>query len=245
MANSTNEVVNENLLTLIAAVTVSCIDLSSDLKFCLNLFLLFKKIGKSGAQLNKLAGLIAENVSIYCFSVRVFKFCYLHILRENKIGTIYFFFKCPHSMTRSDLIAYLQRVALYSHQLSITAKVKSDIQFIGGEMIVSGVRKSFVVLIFLQPKINYNTIFLVLQPKINYNTIFLVLQPKVNYNTIFLVFKVESATSLIQAAKNLMNAVILTVKSSYIASTNHRTTNQVRASIHQNLSLIYLNSLNV
>ena len=119
----------------------------------LTFFLLFKKIGKSGAQLNKLAGLIAENVSIYCFSVRVFKFCYLHILRENKIGTIYFFFKCPHSMTRSDLIAYLQRVALYSHQLSITAKVKSDIQFIGGEMIVSGVRKSFVVLIFLQPKI--------------------------------------------------------------------------------------------
>ena len=198
----------------------------------LTFFLLFKKIGKSGAQLNKLAGLIAENVSIYCFSVRVFKFCYLHILRENKIGTIYFFFKCPHSMTRSDLIAYLQRVALYSHQLSITAKVKSDIQFIGGEMIVSGVRKSFVVLIFLQPKINYNTIFLVLQPK-------------VNYNTIFLVFKVESATSLIQAAKNLMNAVILTVKSSYIASTKHRTPNQVRASIHQNLSLIYLNSLNV
>ena len=211
----------------------------------LTFFLLFKKIGKSGAQLNKLAGLIAENVSIYCFSVRVFKFCYLHILRENKIGTIYFFFKCPHSMTRSDLIAYLQRVALYSHQLSITAKVKSDIQFIGGEMIVSGVRKSFVVLIFLQPKINYNTIFLVLQPKINYNTIFLVLQPKVNYNTIFLVFKVESATSLIQAAKNLMNAVILTVKSSYIASTKHRTPNQVRASIHQNFSLIYLNSLNV
>jgi len=31
----------------------------------------------------------------------------------------------------------------------------------------------------------------------------------------------ESATSLIQAAKNLLNAVVLTVKSAYIASTKY------------------------
>jgi len=31
----------------------------------------------------------------------------------------------------------------------------------------------------------------------------------------------DSATSLIQAAKNLMNAVVLTVKSSYVASTKY------------------------
>lgn len=31
----------------------------------------------------------------------------------------------------------------------------------------------------------------------------------------------DSATSLIQAAKNLMNAVVLTVKASYVASTKH------------------------
>ncbi|CAF4006966.1 unnamed protein product, partial [Rotaria sp. Silwood1] len=32
----------------------------------------------------------------------------------------------------------------------------------------------------------------------------------------------DSATSLITAAKNLMNAVVLTVKASYIASTKYR-----------------------
>ena len=31
----------------------------------------------------------------------------------------------------------------------------------------------------------------------------------------------DSATSLIQAAKNLMNAVVVTVKSSYVASTKY------------------------
>ena len=34
----------------------------------------------------------------------------------------------------------------------------------------------------------------------------------------------DSATSLIQAAKNLMNAVVLTVKASYVASTKYRRT---------------------
>lgn len=34
-------------------------------------------------------------------------------------------------------------------------------------------------------------------------------------------FQLDSATSLIQAAKNLMNAVVLTVKSSYVASTKY------------------------
>ena len=33
----------------------------------------------------------------------------------------------------------------------------------------------------------------------------------------------DSATSLIQAAKNLMNAVVLTVKASYVASTKYPT----------------------
>ena len=34
-------------------------------------------------------------------------------------------------------------------------------------------------------------------------------------------FQLDSATSLIQAAKNLMNAVVLTVKCSYVASTKY------------------------
>ena len=37
------------------------------------------------------------------------------------------------------------------------------------------------------------------------------------YKTIM--FQLDSATSLIQAAKNLMNAVVLTVKACYVAST--------------------------
>ena len=80
--------------------------------------------------------------------------------------------ECPESSTKKDLIAYLQRIALYCHQLNITSKVKADVQNVSGELIVSGL---------------------------------------------------DSATSLIQAAKNLMNAVVLTVKASYVASTKYKT----------------------
>jgi len=31
--------------------------------------------------------------------------------------------QCPESSTKMDLIAYLQRIALYCHQLNITSKV--------------------------------------------------------------------------------------------------------------------------
>ena len=79
--------------------------------------------------------------------------------------------QCPESSTKKDLLAYLQRIALYCHQLNITSKVKADVQNVSGELIVSGL---------------------------------------------------DSATSLIQAAKNLMNAVVLTVKASYVASTKYK-----------------------
>lgn len=78
--------------------------------------------------------------------------------------------QCPESSTKNDLLAYLQRIALYCHQLNITSRVKADVQNVSGELIVSGL---------------------------------------------------DSATSLIQAAKNLMNAVVLTVKSCYVASTKY------------------------
>lgn len=39
---------------------------------------------------------------------------------------------------------------------------------------------------------------------------------------ILLPLQLDSATSLIQAAKNLMNAVVLTVKASYVASTKYQ-----------------------
>merc|ERR1712141_283440 len=78
--------------------------------------------------------------------------------------------QCPESTTKKDLLAYLERIRLYCHQLNITSRVKADVQNVSGELVVQGL---------------------------------------------------DSATSLIQAAKNLMNAVVLTVKSSYVASTKY------------------------
>ena len=53
--------------------------------------------------------------------------------------------QCPESSTKNDLLAYLQRIALYCHQLNITSKVKADVQNISGELIVSGV-SIFIIL---------------------------------------------------------------------------------------------------
>merc|ERR1711860_387177 len=83
--------------------------------------------------------------------------------------------QCAESTTKKDLLAYLERITLYCHQLNITSKVKADVQNVSGELIVQGL---------------------------------------------------DSATSLIQAAKNLMNAVVLTVKASYVASTKYRSKQQ-------------------
>lgn len=52
--------------------------------------------------------------------------------------------QCPESSTKKDLIAYLQRIALYCHQMNITSKVKADVQNISGELIVSGVRCNYM-----------------------------------------------------------------------------------------------------
>lgn len=51
--------------------------------------------------------------------------------------------QCPESSTKKDLLAYLQRIALYCHQLNITSKVKADVQNISGNLIVSGVSRLF------------------------------------------------------------------------------------------------------
>uniref|UniRef100_A0A6I8P0M8 Catenin alpha 3 n=1 Tax=Ornithorhynchus anatinus TaxID=9258 RepID=A0A6I8P0M8_ORNAN len=76
--------------------------------------------------------------------------------------------QCPDPSCKQDLLAYLEQIKLYSHQLKICSQVKAEIQNLGGEFIMSAL---------------------------------------------------DSVTSLIQAAKNLMNAVVQTVKMSYIAST--------------------------
>uniref|UniRef100_A0A8C5TZT0 Catenin alpha 3 n=1 Tax=Malurus cyaneus samueli TaxID=2593467 RepID=A0A8C5TZT0_9PASS len=76
--------------------------------------------------------------------------------------------QCPDQSCKQDLLAYLEQIKLYSHQLKICSQVKAEIQNLGGELIMSAL---------------------------------------------------DSVTSLIQAAKNLMNSVVMTVKMSYIAST--------------------------
>lgn len=53
--------------------------------------------------------------------------------------------QCPESSTKEDLLAYLQRIALYCHQLNITSKVKADVQSISNDLIVSGVSNFFFV----------------------------------------------------------------------------------------------------
>ncbi|TGZ57786.1 hypothetical protein CRM22_009847 [Opisthorchis felineus] len=73
---------------------------------------------------------------------------------------------CPNSASRRDLLAYLQRITLHCHQLSITSRVKAGVQAGRAEV-------------------------------------------------------VENSTALVQAARNLMTAVILTIKQSYLASTKY------------------------
>uniref|UniRef100_A0A672QPM2 Catenin alpha-2 n=1 Tax=Sinocyclocheilus grahami TaxID=75366 RepID=A0A672QPM2_SINGR len=99
--------------------------------------------------------------------------------------------QCPDSACKQDLLAYLQRIALYCHQLNICSKVKAEVQNLGGELIVSGLSSA-----------NH-------------------LCNKKNCHSSFITY-LDSATSLIQAAKNLMNAVVLTVKASYVASTKYQ-----------------------
>lgn len=117
--------------------------------------------------------------------------------------------QCPESSTKKDLLAYLQRIALYCHQIQITSKVKADVQNISGELIVSGVS---IELHFKPSGIRTKRLKLPLQ--------------------------LDSATSLIQAAKNLMNAVVLTVKYSYVASTKY--TRQGVVTVSQSLFALKL-----
>uniref|UniRef100_A0A8C4T3R0 Catenin alpha-2 n=1 Tax=Erpetoichthys calabaricus TaxID=27687 RepID=A0A8C4T3R0_ERPCA len=112
--------------------------------------------------------------------------------------------QCPDSACKQDLLAYLQRIALYCHQLNICSKVKAEVQNLGGELIVGYHLLMLIILI---------TIF-----KSGYSLIFISLDSTYRpFNSSH-----KFATSLIQAAKNLMNAVVLTVKASYVASTKYQ-----------------------
>ncbi|TKC40089.1 hypothetical protein EI555_011381, partial [Monodon monoceros] len=45
--------------------------------------------------------------------------------------------KCPDPSCKQDLLAYLEQIKFYSHQLKICSQVKAEIQSLGGELIMS------------------------------------------------------------------------------------------------------------
>ncbi|XP_044910400.1 catenin alpha-2 isoform X5 [Panthera pardus] len=185
-----------------------------------------KKIAEAGSRMDKLARAVAD--------------------------------QCPDSACKQDLLAYLQRIALYCHQLNICSKVKAEVQNLGGELIVSGtgVQSTFTTfyevdcdvidggrasqlsthlptcaegapigsgssdssMVYLQD----SCIRLGEQRGSEEETGYHIFAAELD--TIFLKMEsvLDSATSLIQAAKNLMNAVVLTVKASYVASTKYQ-----------------------
>uniref|UniRef100_A0A8D0U0H5 Catenin alpha 1 n=1 Tax=Sus scrofa TaxID=9823 RepID=A0A8D0U0H5_PIG len=118
---------------------------------------------------------------------------------------------CPDSACKQDLLAYLQRIALYCHQLNICSKVKAEVQNLGGELVVSGVSS-----IWEKSCVGPAGDFSQASP----------CSPAAAQAPAGVGSQqqrgVDSAMSLIQAAKNLMNAVVQTVKASYVASTKYQ-----------------------
>ncbi|XP_063313681.1 catenin alpha-2 isoform X1 [Pelobates fuscus] len=128
--------------------------------------------------------------------------------------------QCPDSACKQDLLAYLQRIALYCHQLNICSKVKAEVQNLGGELIVSGtgMQSTFTTFYDVAGDViaggRDSQLSLDLLPSCAESALF----GNGSRDSTML----DSATSLIQAAKNLMNAVVLTVKASYVASTKYQ-----------------------
>ena len=96
-----------------------------------------KKISEAGSKLDKLCRQIADQVNNVQLQITKRSKCHLKVLFI--ISMVCCLFQCPDSASKKDLLAYLQRIALYCHQLNITSKVKADVQNISGELIVSGV----------------------------------------------------------------------------------------------------------
>ncbi|XP_020943863.1 catenin alpha-2 isoform X5 [Sus scrofa] len=185
-----------------------------------------KKIAEAGSRMDKLARAVAD--------------------------------QCPDSACKQDLLAYLQRIALYCHQLNICSKVKAEVQNLGGELIVSGTGVQSTFTTFYEVDCDVidggrasqlsthlptcaegapigsgssdssmvysqdSCIRLGEQRGSEDETGYPIFAAELD--TIYLKMEsvLDSATSLIQAAKNLMNAVVLTVKASYVASTKYQ-----------------------
>ncbi|XP_054247598.1 catenin alpha-2 isoform X2 [Indicator indicator] len=127
--------------------------------------------------------------------------------------------QCPDSACKQDLLAYLQRIALYCHQLNICSKVKAEVQNLGGELIVSGTGVQSTFTTFYEVECDVIDGGRASQLSTHPPTCAegATLETGSGDSS-----TLDSATSLIQAAKNLMNAVVLTVKASYVASTKYQ-----------------------
>ncbi|XP_044515201.1 catenin alpha-2 [Gracilinanus agilis] len=127
--------------------------------------------------------------------------------------------RCPDSACKQDLLAYLQRIALYCHQLNICSKVKAEVQNLGGELIVSGtgVQNTFTTFYEVDCDVIDGGRASQLSTHLPTCAEGALLGSGSSDSSML-----DSATSLIQAAKNLMNAVVLTVKASYVASTKYQ-----------------------
>lgn len=62
---------------------------------------------------------------------------YLFILLYLFLSLLYL--QCPDPPCKQDLLAYLEQIKFYSHQLKICSQVKAEIQNLGGELIMSAV----------------------------------------------------------------------------------------------------------
>ncbi|XP_026574724.1 catenin alpha-2 isoform X2 [Pseudonaja textilis] len=127
--------------------------------------------------------------------------------------------QCPDSACKQDLLAYLQRIALYCHQLNICSKVKAEVQNLGGELIVSGPGVQSTFTTFYEVECDVIDGGRASQLSTHLPTC---AEGATVANGSGDSSMLDSATSLIQAAKNLMNAVVLTVKASYVASTKYQ-----------------------
>ncbi|XP_026985018.1 catenin alpha-2 isoform X2 [Sagmatias obliquidens] len=127
--------------------------------------------------------------------------------------------QCPDSACKQDLLAYLQRIALYCHQLNICSKVKAEVQNLGGELIVSGTGVQSTFTTFYEVDCDVIDGGRASQLSTHLPTCAEGAPIGCGSSDSSML---DSATSLIQAAKNLMNAVVLTVKASYVASTKYQ-----------------------
>uniref|UniRef100_A0A8C2X3Q3 Catenin (cadherin-associated protein), alpha 1 n=1 Tax=Cyclopterus lumpus TaxID=8103 RepID=A0A8C2X3Q3_CYCLU len=166
-----------------------------------------KKIAEAGSRMDKLGRTIADN--------------------------------CPDSTCKQDLLAYLQRIALYCHQLNICSKVKAEVQNLGGELVVSGVSSpsltffsilKFSHFCFYASRKMLSILACICKCKNNrlcFHPFTKLTVPLAS--SPFSFTQLDSAMSLIQAAKNLMNTVVSTVKASYVASTKYQKNKNMEA----------------